>query len=61
MAMQHKQTSHVLHLIMTFLTGGIWLLVWVWCATSNSRHNARLDQEHQRLQTEYMRKIAEGR
>lgn len=43
------------------IPGGLWLLIWAWCATSNSRQNARLDQKHQRMQTEYMRKIAESK
>jgi len=40
--MKQRKTMHFLHLIMTFLTGGIWLLPWVWCATSNSRYNAQI-------------------
>lgn len=33
-------TSHLFHLIMTVLTGGIWLIVWFFAAahTGNKRH-----------------------
>jgi hypothetical protein len=33
------KTSHVLHLILSILTGGLWLFVWVLVAMSNSRRN----------------------
>lgn len=27
-----RGTNHLLHLILTLLTGGLWLIVWVICA-----------------------------
>jgi len=31
-----KGTSHILHLIMTICTGGIWSIMWLLCAMSNT-------------------------
>lgn len=45
LANRKKTTSHVLHLILTILTGGIWLLVWAGIAASNSRHNKKIAGE----------------
>lgn len=45
LANRKKTTSHVLHLVLSILTGGIWLLVWAGIAASNSRHNKKIDGE----------------
>jgi len=37
-----RNTWHLLHLVMTVLTGGLWLLVWLWCSFSNSGHNKKM-------------------
>jgi hypothetical protein len=58
--MQYKSCSHVGHLVMTFLTGGLWLLVWVWCAVSVSRHNKQVDAAKSNEQLELLRRIADG-
>ncbi len=42
LANQKKNTNHILHLILSLLTGGLWLIVWVIVAVSNSRHNSRI-------------------
>jgi len=49
--MQKKKTNHILHLLLTLLTAGLWVFVWIWAAHSNSKHNERLDepQEKSRL------------
>ncbi|MHC4239959.1 MAG: hypothetical protein ACYSUC_09440 [Planctomycetota bacterium] len=32
MAEFEKGTNHVLHLLLTLVTGGLWLIVWILCA-----------------------------
>jgi hypothetical protein len=29
---RRKGTNHLLHLILTLVTGGLWLIVWILCA-----------------------------
>ena len=31
-----KDTSHLLHLILSIFTGGAWLIMWILCAMSNT-------------------------
>lgn len=50
-----KATSHVFHLIMTFLTGGFWILIWVLCASMNSRHNQKELYKLQKEQVELLK------
>lgn len=40
-----KKTSHVLHLILSLVTAGIWVIMWVLVAISNSSENARIDRQ----------------
>lgn len=40
-----KKTSHILHLILSVLTGGVWLVVWLLIGISNNNHNSRLQGE----------------
>jgi len=42
---QKKSTNHILHLIMTVLTCGFWLLVWGITMRSNDAHNRKLDRQ----------------
>ena len=42
---QKKKTNHILHVIMTVLTGGLWLLVWGLTMCSNGNHNKKLDKQ----------------
>lgn len=42
---QKKNTNHILHVIMTVLTGGLWLIVWGLTMRSNDSHNKKLDQQ----------------
>lgn len=39
--MRYKSTSHVLHFVLTFFTGGLWLIVWILCALNNSQSNKK--------------------
>ena len=40
-----KSTSHVLHLILSLVTVGLWLPVWIIVTLSNSIQNRRIDRE----------------
>lgn len=40
-----KNTNHVLHLILSIVTGGLWLLVWLVVAINNNSHNSKIDDE----------------
>lgn len=42
---QKKNTNHILHVIMTVLTGGLWLIVWGITMRSNDSHNKKLDRQ----------------
>ena len=46
---QKKKTNHILHVIMTVLTGGIWLIVWGIIMRSNDAHNKKLDKQINRI------------
>ena len=50
MLSKKQSVSHVLHLILSIITGGLWIVVWVLCSISVSHENSRID-----------RKIAAGR
>jgi len=39
---QKKSTNHILHLILTLLTG-FWVVVWIGLGVSNSVHNKEID------------------
>lgn len=40
-----KSTSHVLHLILSLITVGFWIPVWILVTLSNSIENRRIDRE----------------
>ena len=42
---QKMKTNHILHVIMTVLTGGLWLIVWGITMRSNDTHNKRIDKQ----------------
>ena len=37
-----KNTSHILHLLLSIITAGIWIIIWILVAISNSSENAKL-------------------
>ena len=41
---QKKNTSHVLHLLLSIITGGLWIPVWVLCALSNALSRGTIDR-----------------
>lgn len=40
-----RKTSHILHLILTLLTGGFWVFMWAGLALNNSNHNRDIDRQ----------------
>lgn len=40
-----KATNHIFHLILSVLTGGLWLIVWLIAASNNSSHNKKIDDQ----------------
>lgn len=40
-----KKTNHILHLILTILTGGLWLIVWAIIAPHRDGQNKKIDRE----------------
>lgn len=45
LANQKKKTNHVLHLILSICTGGLWIIVWGLVSSSNNRHNNAIDKK----------------
>lgn len=41
----YKYTSHVFHFIMSILTGGLWLWVWLIVGLTNAQHNKKVDRQ----------------
>ena len=40
-----KKTNHVLHLLLSIITVGIWIIIWILVAASNGSVNAGIDKE----------------
>jgi len=40
------ETSNVLHFILTILTGGLWVIVWIWQAIVNLNKRVELLLKH---------------
>jgi len=40
--MQKKKVNHILHLILSFGTAGLWLPVWIGVTSSVNKHNANI-------------------
>ena len=38
-----KNTSHVLHLLLSVFTAGLWIIIWLIVAASNGSENRRID------------------
>ena len=49
-----KKTSHVLHLLLSVLTGGVWLIVWALCSIANASQNSKIDKEIEQVQAMQM-------
>lgn len=44
MLSKKKKTSHVLHLLLSVITAGIWVIIWILVAASNGSENRRIDK-----------------
>jgi hypothetical protein len=42
---QHYETSHLLHLVLSIFTAGIWVPVWVLVSLSNANERRRIDRQ----------------
>ena len=60
-ALQYKKTSHIGHLILTCLTGGLWIIVWILCHLATQNHNSRVDQTYMMLQGRHPRNQRDSR
>ena len=49
-----KKTGHVLHLLLSVLTGGVWLIIWTLCSIANASQNSKIDKEIEQVQTMQM-------
>lgn len=45
MLSKRKRTSHVLHLLLSILTAGVWIIVWLIVAISNSSENSKIESK----------------
>jgi predicted XRE-type DNA-binding protein len=45
MLSKKKKTSHLLHLVLSLLTVGVWVLIWFIVALSNHMENAGIDRK----------------
>lgn len=46
------KTNHVLHLILSLLTGGLWIIIWIIVSSNNSAKIRKLDkliEENERM------------
>lgn len=59
--MRKKKTSHILHLILSLITGGLWIIVWIICALSNRSYNAEIDKQINKILEAEARAKAERR
>jgi uncharacterized membrane protein YvbJ len=44
MLSKKKKTSHLLHLFLSIITAGFWVIVWLIVALNNSIENGRIDR-----------------
>ena len=40
-----KKTNHVLHLLLSIITAGFWIIIWFIVALSNSFENSKIDKK----------------
>jgi len=49
LANQKKKTNHVLHLILSICTGGLWIIIWILVSMQNDMHNKSIDRKMNRI------------
>ena len=52
-----KKTSHVLHLLLSVITGGVWLIIWALCGIANASQNSKIDKEIEQVQAAQMQQM----
>jgi hypothetical protein len=53
---QNVKTSHILHLLLSIITGGIWIFIWVLCVINTCIENARIDKRNNKKEEEYLKR-----
>ena len=53
-----KSTWHILHILMIFLTGGLWIIIYIWRLLANAHSNRKLEYAQQQRQLEAMEAFA---
>jgi hypothetical protein len=56
--MTYKNSWHVAHALLSLFTGGLWLIIWLWRASSNNKFNRGVDKQIQLEQNETLKRIA---
>ncbi|CAN1599457.1 hypothetical protein [Pseudomonas mediterranea] len=57
---QKKNTSHILHLILSIITGGLWIIVWLIVASNNNTHNKKIDKQIQQIMQYKVQGFSDG-
>lgn len=52
-----KSTWHILHILMIFLTGGLWVIIYIWRLLANAHSNRKLEYVQQQRQLEAMERM----
>ena len=52
-----KKKGHVLHLLLSVLTGGLWLIIWALCSIANASQNSKIDKEIEQVQAMQMQQM----
>jgi len=52
-----KSTWHILHILMIFLTGGLWVIIYIWRLLANAHSNRKLEYTQQQRQLEAMERM----
>jgi len=47
---KYEKTSHILHLLLTLLTGGLWVIMWAMVAASNASQVRAIDKQLEELE-----------
>jgi len=49
-----RRTTHFTHFLLTICTGGLWSIVWLWRALSNTQYNRQIEHDLRVIQHELM-------
>ena len=52
-----KSTWHILHILMILLTGGLWIIIYIWRLLANAHSNRKLEYAQQQRQLEAMERL----